>query len=178
MIAKAPAFVPSRLLLRPGLQSRPVITTRTLFNSSPSQTTTRIYDPIRNPSDLDTALLLSSSSRTNLITLFKTSLCSSCATISPLIRSILENRQDSSSEPPVGYAEVELDAPDAGELAMQYGIRSIPTLMAFDRREAQVETMVTRVDDLKNEKFLRDWIEREAKRGGGGGSGLQAWTKQ
>ena len=50
----------------------------------------------------------------------------------------------------------------------------MPTLLAFDRQEAQLETRVTRIEDMSNKKFLTEWIEREARRrgeGGGGGSG-------
>lgn len=48
-------------------------------------------------------------------------------------------------------------------------------MLAFDRQEAQLETKVTKVDDLKNKEFLTKWIEKEASRhgqGGAGGSGL------
>lgn len=145
---------------------------RTLFNSTPKPSTNRIYDSIRDPSSLETLLLLSSSSRTPLITLFKTSLCRSCAAVSPLIRQVLASHDESGfNGRHVGFAEVELDAPDARELGMRYGIRSIPTLLAFDRREAQMETMVTDVESLKSEKFLREWIETEASRAGEGGAG-------
>lgn len=51
----------------------------------------------------------------------------------------------------------------------------MPTLLAFDRQEAQLETKLIKVDDMKNKQFLIDWIETEAKRhgsGGGGGGGL------
>jgi len=71
----------------------------------------------------------------------------------------------------VSFAEVELDSPTLGGLAMRYQINSMPTLLAFDRSEAQLETKVTKVDDLKSKQFLIDWIEREAKRHGQGGGG-------
>lgn len=51
----------------------------------------------------------------------------------------------------------------------------MPTLLAFDRQEAQFETRVTAVDKMKNREFLRQWIVGEAKRrgqGGGGGAGI------
>jgi len=50
----------------------------------------------------------------------------------------------------------------------------MPTLLSFDRQEAQLNTVVTKVEDMSNKKFLTEWIEREAKRrgeGGGGGTG-------
>lgn len=50
----------------------------------------------------------------------------------------------------------------------------MPTLLAFDRQEAQMETRLIRLEDMKNKQLLTSWIENEAKRhgeGGGGGSG-------
>ena len=43
--------------------------------------------------------------------------------------------------------------------------------MAFDKSEPQVETKVTRLEDLKNREFLRSWIQKEASRQGHGGAG-------
>ena len=51
----------------------------------------------------------------------------------------------------------------------------MPTLLAFDRQEAQLETRVTDVEKLKNKEFLINWIETEAKRHGGGGAGGSLW---
>lgn len=51
----------------------------------------------------------------------------------------------------------------------------MPTLLAFDRQEAQMETRLTKLEDMKNKQLLTNWIENEAKRhgeGGGGGSGF------
>jgi hypothetical protein len=56
----------------------------------------------------------------------------------------------------------------------------MPTLLSFDRQEAQLETKITRLDDLKNRQFLTEWIEREAKRhgeGGGGGTGIGLFSR-
>jgi hypothetical protein len=47
----------------------------------------------------------------------------------------------------------------------------VPTLLAFDKSEPQVETKVTRLEDLKSREFLRDWIVKEAQRQGHGGAG-------
>ena len=93
----------------------------------------------------------------------------------------------------VGYAEVEIDAPDNGELSQRYvvchflsetasviilrfpnsyvQITSVPTLLAFSRGEAQLETKVTNAKDLSDQDFLKRWIEQEAARGGQGGAG-------
>ncbi|KAI9754606.1 MAG: MCM DNA helicase complex subunit [Chaenotheca gracillima] len=81
---------------------------------------------------------------------------------------MLEERTDG---PPVSFAEVEIDAPDNGQLGMRYMINSIPTLLAFSRGEAQIETRVSAVRDLKDREFLKAWIEQEANRGGEGGAG-------
>lgn len=50
----------------------------------------------------------------------------------------------------------------------------MPTLMAFDRGEAQLETRLVRAEQMKDRKFLENWIRTEAERqgrGGGGGTG-------
>ncbi|KAF4555575.1 Hypothetical protein D9617_2g055370 [Elsinoe fawcettii] len=71
----------------------------------------------------------------------------------------------------VSFAELELDSPTLGPLAMRYQINSFPTLLAFDRQEAQLETRLTKVDQMKNRDFLIKWIEKEASRHGQGGAG-------
>lgn len=61
-----------------------------------------------------------------------------------------------------------------GQPLMACQITSMPTLLAFDRQEAQMETRLTRIEDMKDKQFLTNWIEKEARRhgeGGGGGSG-------
>lgn len=65
---------------------------------------------------------------------------------------------------------------DAG-LGAQYMITHLPTLLSFDRGEAQVATKIEDVEVLRDREFLERWIETEAKRngtggGGGGGGGL------
>ena len=47
----------------------------------------------------------------------------------------------------------------------------MPSLLSFSRQEAQLETMITSVDEMKDKEFLRMWIEVEARRGGSGGAG-------
>lgn len=74
----------------------------------------------------------------------------------------------------VSFAEVEMDSPDLGGvsgIAQRYMVTSVPTLLAFDRQEPQIETKVARLEDLKSREFLRGWIEREAARHGSGGAG-------
>lgn len=59
---------------------------------------------------------------------------------------------------------------------MDFIISSLPTLVVFDRGE--VVERETDVRNMSNEQWLRDWIERQARRhgegtgGGGTGQGL------
>jgi len=71
----------------------------------------------------------------------------------------------------VSFVEVEMDAIEIGDLSTTYMINSIPSLLAFSRGEPQLATKITRLEDLKSKKFLINWIENEAKRGGKGGAG-------
>lgn len=66
---------------------------------------------------------------------------------------------------------MEFDSPNIGEVAGRYVITSLPTLMAFRRQEAQLQTRVTDVKQLKDREFLRRWVREEASKGGEGGSG-------
>lgn len=128
---------------------------------------------VRTEEEFETLNLLSSSGRQPLITLWTASWCPSCKQISPLLSDIVSSGVGE-AEGGVGYAEIQLDSPTIGGLMMRYSIGSMPTLMAFDRQEAQLETRVTNVDEMRSRRFLEDWIRREASRqgmGGGGGSG-------
>ena len=51
-------------------------------------------------------------------------------------------------------------------------MNSIATLLSFSRQEAQLETMLTRIDEMNDKEFLEVWIENEA---GGGGDGRGGW---
>lgn len=90
------------------------------------------------------------------------------------MRELIEQDGVGEAEGGVSYVEVEMDSPDlggVGGLALRYGINSMPTLLAFDRQEPQLETRVSRLDDLKNKAFLKKWIQTEAARHGSGGAG-------
>jgi len=147
---------------------------------------------IRAPSDFDT-LTLSASNRTALITLWTASWCPSCRIVKPIIRDMIERHAVGEEQGGVGYAEIEFDSPTIGAVAGRYMVRayigcaqigesvwltfvwvkitSIPTLLAFSRQEAQLETRLTSVDEMKDREFLRMWIEDEARRGCSGGKG-------
>ncbi|KAK3670886.1 hypothetical protein LTR78_009164 [Recurvomyces mirabilis] len=145
------------------------------FSTSPALLKNRIYpSTVRSESELETLTLMSASTRVPLITLWMTNWCASCKVVSPLIRSLIQDEKIGESSGGVSFAEVEMDSPDMGGLAglpLRYGINSIPTLLAFDRQEPQIETKVARLDDLKSKEFLRKWIETEAARHGSGGAG-------
>ena len=44
-------------------------------------------------------------------------------------------------------------------------------MLAFSRQEAQLQTRLTNVEEMKDKEFLRLWIEDEAMRGQAGGKG-------
>jgi len=143
------------------------------FSTTPSNPAkNRIYTVIRNPEELSNYILLSASSRTPLITLWTSSWCPTCRTVSPILEELISSgvgEQDGG----VSYAEVEYDAPDmmSSELGLQYMITKIPTLLSFDRSEAQSESKVVDGRKLVDRQFLKEWIENEARRKGNGGGG-------
>ncbi|KAI9834581.1 MAG: hypothetical protein M1819_002957 [Sarea resinae] len=126
---------------------------------------------VRNEDEFSSLLLLSSANHTPLLTFWTASWCPSCRVVAPLVREMVERDGVGEKEGGVAFAEVELDSVTIGDLGMRYMITSIPTLLSFSRQEAQLATKVTSVEDMKNPKFLKEWIENEAKRGGTGGAG-------
>ncbi|KAJ9669529.1 hypothetical protein H2201_000396 [Coniosporium apollinis] len=131
----------------------------------------RIYTSIRTPDELHTLNLASTHSSRPLLTLWTASWCPSCGEVAPILRELVEEEGVGEQEGGVGYAEVELDAMTIGDMGVRFMINSIPTLLAFSRAEPQMETRVTRLEDLKNREFLRTWIRKEASRRGEGGAG-------
>ena len=91
--------------------------------------------------------------------------------MTPIIRDLIETQGAGEEAGGVSFVEVEFDSPTIGEVAGRFAITSIPTLMAFSRQEAQLETRVTNVHEMKDKDFLRLWIANEAMRGGSGGKG-------
>ncbi|KAL2356780.1 hypothetical protein BJ546DRAFT_1059326 [Cryomyces antarcticus] len=145
--------------------------TRSFSTSSPWRAKNRVYNSVRTEDEFTNLLLLSASSRKPLITLWTARWCASCKEVAPIIKELVEADGIGESEGGIGYAEVELDAPTIGDLPMRYMITSMPTLLAFDRQEAQIDTKVINVESLKDRKFLIEWLEKEAKRRGSGGAG-------
>ncbi|KAF2083355.1 hypothetical protein K490DRAFT_69889 [Saccharata proteae CBS 121410] len=139
------------------------------FASTPkNEAKNRIYTNVRSPPEFHDLLLLSA--RRPLITLWTANWCPSCNDVAPVLKELIEDGvgEDVGG---VGYVQVEDDAMTIGDLPFTYRINSMPTLMAFSRQEAQFDTKVTRVEDMKNRGFLTEWIEKEARRGGSGGGG-------
>lgn len=148
---------------------------RRFSSTPPAQAKNRVFPSrIRKDEELQTLTLMSASSRVPLITLWMATWCQTCKVVSPMVQELIEKDGIGEEQGGVSFVEVEMDSPDLGGLAgvgMRYGINSIPTLLAFDRQEPQLETKVSRLDDLKNKDFLIEWIETEAKRHGQGGAG-------
>ncbi|EMC96573.1 hypothetical protein BAUCODRAFT_60312, partial [Baudoinia panamericana UAMH 10762] len=145
------------------------------FSTRPPLLKNRVYPTsVRREEELETLTLMSASSRVPLITLWTTNWCTSCKAVSPLLRELIEKEGVGEEQGSVSFVEVEADSPDLGGIggmALRYGINSIPTLLAFDRQEPQIETKVSKLGDLKDKNFLRTWLEKEASRHGRGGGG-------
>ncbi|KAI0521150.1 hypothetical protein F5B22DRAFT_644399 [Xylaria bambusicola] len=153
------------------------------ISQGPADDRSKIPNSVRRPADFQNYQLLSSSSRTPLLTLWTTSWCGTCRVVAPLIKSLVESGVGE-QEGGVAFCTVEYDAPDimsgdgSGDtpLGMTYMITSIPTLLSFDAGEAMVETKVTDGRKLADREFLEEWIRNEARRhggrGGGGGNGI------
>lgn len=70
----------------------------------------------------------------------------------------------------MAFCEVEYDTPDVMDsgLGMTYMITSLPTLLSFDRGEAQSRTRVVDPKKMTDREWLKEWIRSEAgKRGSG-----------
>lgn len=146
------------------------------FSATPTaHAKNRLYPSrVRQEDELNTLTLMSASTRVPLLTFWMATWCQSCKVVSPMIQELIEKEGVGEEQGGVSFVEVEMDSPDLGGLAgigMRYGINSIPTLLAFDRQEPQLETKIARLDDMKNRQFLTKWIEKEAARQGQGGAG-------
>lgn len=140
--------------------------------TAPRAATNRIYPcSLRGSNEFTTLVLLSASADQPLITLWTAAYSPSCRGLAPLVQDIIENEGINEIEKGVAFAEVEVDAPYMAGVGEEYFINETPTLLAFSRQEAQLQTKVTSVDLIKDREFLKLWIQNEAKRGGAGGAG-------
>ncbi|KAL6161749.1 hypothetical protein ACJBU6_00852 [Exserohilum turcicum] len=144
-----------------------------LFNSGTRSHQNRIFDPVRQPNDLHTLTLLNAADNRALITFWTASWCATCQAIKPLVRSLIEEEKVGESEGGLGFVEVLMDSTLLEDLPVRYRISSMPTLLAFSRQEAQFDTRLARPEEMRNKDLLRQWLVREAQRGGrkGGGGG-------
>ena len=90
-----------------------------------------------------------------------------------MLRTLIGDDRAGEAQGGLGYAEVELDAPGGGtgELATRYLVTSVPTLLAFSRGEAQLESKTADGHLLRDREWVRAWLAHEARRGGKGGGG-------
>jgi hypothetical protein len=132
---------------------------------------------VRRPDDFSSYLLLSTSSRVPLLTFWSATYCNTCAAVSPILEEFISSGVGE-QEGGVAFCEVEYDCQDIMDsgLGQTYLITSMPTLLSFDRGEAQFQTKVTDPMRLKDKEWLAAWIRTEAGRGGssgGGGGGMR-----
>lgn len=127
---------------------------------------------VRRPDEFETYLLLSTSSRKPLLTLWTASYCSTCKAVSPVLQELITSGVGE-AEGGVSFCEIEYDSPDimSSDLGLRYMISTMPTLLSFDRGEAQTSTKVTDPRQIKDKEWLKEWIKTEARRQGGGGAG-------
>lgn len=76
---------------------------------------------VRYEDEFETLNLLSASSRIPLITLWSATWCPSCKVISPLLKELIKDGVGE-AQGGVSYAEIELDSPTLGGLAMRYQV--------------------------------------------------------
>ncbi|KAF4629684.1 hypothetical protein G7Y89_g8462 [Cudoniella acicularis] len=132
----------------------------------------RIYTPVRRPDDFYSYLALSTSSRTPLLTLWAASYCNICKTVSPAIQELV-NAGIGEEEGGVSFCEVEYDSMDvmSSGLGLTFMITSMPTLLSFDRGEAQILTKVVDPKRMTDREWMKEWIRTEAQKHGRGGGG-------
>lgn len=94
-----------------------------LTGASTPSNQNRIFDNVRTPNDLHTLTLLSAASNRPLITLWSASWCTTCQTVKPLVKSLIEDDRVGEEEGGLGFAEVELDSTLIGDLGVKYMVR-------------------------------------------------------
>ena len=186
-----------QLLARPtALSPALFLTLRASFSSSPIHPlSNRIYAPITTPPTFHDHLRTASASNTLLLALFTTSACAPCAHITPLLQDLVAQRVQHPKDKfsALAFAEVQLDSPDTSngsmtDVGVEYGVRSMPTLIGFGGRRAErVTERLADVRVLGERGRVGAWIDEAMERGdpfpaggagggdgGGGGKGLLA----
>ncbi|CAI4210971.1 unnamed protein product [Parascedosporium putredinis] len=110
------------------------------------------------------------SSNSPLLTLWTTSWCPTCKTVSPLLYRLVESGVGE-AEGGVALCTIEYDSPDIMKegFGHMYVISSVPTLMAFNEHGGRMSTRVMDPAQLTSEAFLTNWIREEARSMGGSG---------
>lgn len=85
------------------------------------------FHSVRSASDFDTLILHSASSHKALISFWTAKWCSSCRAVSPLVRQLIEEEGAGEGRGGVGYAEIEFDSPDLGDVAGRYSLQTVST---------------------------------------------------
>ncbi|CCD55660.1 hypothetical protein BofuT4_P154720.1 [Botrytis cinerea T4] len=150
--------------------SSPTHSRRQFASTASKKDQNRIYSPVRYPPDLATHISTSTSTSKPLLTLWTTSYCSTCKTVSPLLRAILESGVGE-KEGGVLFAEIEYDAPDIMNegLGMRYMVRSVPSLVGFWRGEVmggEGERLGSREIQELGREGLEEWVRACARKGG------------
>ncbi|KAK6332469.1 hypothetical protein TWF730_004137 [Orbilia blumenaviensis] len=115
----------------------------------------RIFDPVRSEDELNTLLMLSTSRRLPLITLWSASWCASCHTIRPLVQQLVDEQARRGLL--FGFAEIEIDLSSTASLASLYSITSIPTILAFNRGSVLSDRIVD-ARKAKDGRYLTLWL--------------------
>ena len=160
-------------MLSPLLRRTTALATSALHKTSPvrsfgfgfkSEVSNRIFSPVRSEDEFDTILLLCASARMPLLTFWTATWCSSCKAVRPTIFELLQEKPIGVEQGGVGFAEVEMDAPGVSALAFRYLIKSTPTLLSFNRQEAQFDRAMNKISEMKQKDILAEWIRAEAAR--------------
>lgn len=127
---------------------------------------------VRREDEFYSYLALSTSARTPLLTFWTASYCRTCQAVSPILQDLIRSGVGE-DEGGVSYCEIEYDSRDIMDsgLGMTYMITSMPSLLSFDRGEAQVNTKIVDPKQMRDAEGLKEWIRAEARRGGNGGAG-------
>ncbi|KAK6580685.1 hypothetical protein PZA11_006921 [Diplocarpon coronariae] len=171
MISRKPSQIlrfPIRLASK--TSSKP--STRQFSATKDNQAKNRIFTSVRRPDEFYSYLSLSTSSRMPLLTFWTASYCNTCRTVSPILQDLIRAGVGE-TEGGVSYAEIEYDSMDIMDsgLGTTFMITSMPTLLSFDRGEAQMGTKIVDPRKMKDVEGLQEWIRKEARRGGSGGDG-------
>jgi thiol-disulfide isomerase/thioredoxin len=94
------------------------IAQRRFFGAPSNQN--RIFNNIRTPDELHNLTLVSAADNRPLITFWSASWCSTCQTVKPIVKGLIEDEKVGEEEGGLGFAEVELDCTLIGDLGVKF----------------------------------------------------------